>query len=73
MSDEIKLNGWNEWSRFILKELERLNNCYEKLDKKLNTVKEDIIILKMKAWAFGIIGGTIVTIIIQVAVKLLGQ
>jgi predicted DNA binding CopG/RHH family protein len=32
MADETKsLNGWNEWSRFVLKELERLNVCYKEL------------------------------------------
>ena len=29
-------NGWNEWSKFVLKELERLNTCYERLDEKLD-------------------------------------
>ena len=27
--------GWQEWSKFVLKELERLNENYEKLNSKL--------------------------------------
>lgn len=26
---------WNEWSRHVLKELERLNDCYENIQEKI--------------------------------------
>jgi hypothetical protein len=41
MAEEQKtMNGWNEWSKFVLKELERLNACYERLDLKVDALSE---------------------------------
>lgn len=31
MSESLEKNGWNEWSKHIIKELERLNTAAEKL------------------------------------------
>jgi hypothetical protein len=33
------VNGWNEWSKFVLKELERLNKEYESAAAKLITTE----------------------------------
>ena len=51
-------NGWNEWSRHILKELERLNENYESLRvmneeikvelSKASSIKDEI--LEIKSW-----------------------
>ena len=51
-------NGWNEWSRHILKELERLNENYEGLRvmneeikvelSKASSVREEV--LELKNW-----------------------
>jgi len=60
-------NGWNEWSRHVLAELERLNDCYEKLDTKLTDIRSDVIILKTKAGLFGAGAG----LLAGLAVKLL--
>jgi len=32
-------NGWNEWSRHVLKELERLNDNYEKIQSDVSDLK----------------------------------
>ena len=63
-------NGWNEWSKHVLAELERLNGCYEKINTKLLEMHTDIAILKVKAGVWGIIGGCI-PIIIALAVNYL--
>jgi hypothetical protein len=55
-------NGWQEWSKHVLLELERLNSCYEKLDGKINTMREDIATLKVKAGLWGAIGAAIPTV-----------
>jgi len=34
---EDKFKEWSEWSIYVLKELERLNRCYESLDDKMDT------------------------------------
>jgi len=41
-------DGWNEWSKHILKELERLNNNYEGLRTEISKVQRDITELKTK-------------------------
>ena len=35
-------NGWNEWSKHVLKELERLNSNYESLNTKIDSIKSDV-------------------------------
>lgn len=52
-------NGWNEWSRYVLKELERLNHCYESIIKELVIIKSEISALKVKAGVWGLLGGCI--------------
>lgn len=52
-------NGWNEWSKYVLKELERLNGCYEKLEDHIQKVSTDIAMLKVKAGVWGLIAGMI--------------
>jgi hypothetical protein len=32
-------NGWSEWSRFVLKELERLNACHEKAYTEISELR----------------------------------
>lgn len=34
-NDSEDVNGWGEWSRYVLKELERLNAQYDKLGDKM--------------------------------------
>lgn len=41
MSDE-KANGWNEYSKLVLKELETLSDSMEVLQKELQEVRRDI-------------------------------
>ena len=53
----METNGWNEWSKHVLKELERLNENYEGLRNmneeikteltKVNTISDDIEELKL--------------------------
>ena len=35
-------NGWNEWSKHVLKELERLNQNYESLNNKIDGIRTDV-------------------------------
>jgi hypothetical protein len=52
-------NGWNEWSRHVLKELERLNTNYENLQEEISLVKIEIAMLKVKAGVWGLVAGAI--------------
>ena len=35
-------NGWNEWSKHVLKELERLNNNYESIQENVREINAKI-------------------------------
>ena len=64
--------SWKEWSKYVLKELERLNDCYDKLDTKANNIVNELSALKVKAGVWGLIGAAIpvtVLIILQFIVK----
>jgi len=42
-----------------LKELERLNTCYDRVDKRLNKIDQDLVALKMRAGIWGLTAGII--------------
>ncbi len=52
-------NGWTEWRNHVLKELERLNSCYDSLDEKMDDLGKEIVALKVKAGAWGLVAGCI--------------
>ncbi len=52
-------SDWNQWSKYVLKELERLNTCIEGQKDKLNRISIDIARLKVKSGMWGAIGGAI--------------
>lgn len=42
MADGGQVNGWHEWSRHVLKELERLNESYSRLRTDVSDVKAKV-------------------------------
>jgi hypothetical protein len=65
-------NGWNEWSRHVLAELERLNACSRDMNEKLTKIQVDIGMLKVKAGMWGVIGGCI-PVIVMLAISFLNH
>ena len=63
-------NGWREWSKYVLKEMERLNACYDQQTKIINKMVIDIAMLKVKAGVWGALGGA-VSVAIGIGVLLL--
>ena len=49
-------NGWAEYKRLVINELERTNNRLDLMDKRLAKIERNIAILQTKAatWAAGI-------------------
>lgn len=41
-------NGWSEWSKYVLKELERLNDGYEKLQVEVSKITTKLTVLEGK-------------------------
>lgn len=52
-------NGWNEWSKYVLKELERLNTCQERIEHDIGTIKTEIATLKVRSGVWGGVAGLI--------------
>jgi hypothetical protein len=64
-------NGWAEYKRQVLFQLEELNKVAKELNDKIDSLKEDVIILKVKAGFYGAVGGVVVSIIISLIMHLL--
>lgn len=69
--DEERANGWTEWGKFVLKELERLNDCHEEQTKLISTIQIDIAMLKVKSGIWGFAAGLIpaIGIVIYTLIK----
>lgn len=67
-------NGWEQWKRLVLEKLDRHENWLVSIDKRIgklredigkdiSKLREDIVILKLKAGAWGLAGGLIPVLI----------
>ncbi len=65
-------DGWKEYQVHVLAELERLNECYNRLDKKLSSVCTDIAGLKVKSGLWGSLGGAM-SILIALGIWLVAK
>ena len=68
-------NGWHEWGRHVLAELERLDGCYHNVQKQNEKLVNEITILKIKASLYGALAGGIpvlITIAIALFLHLIG-
>lgn len=58
-----KMNGWQEWGKFVLKELDRMNTNYEKMNGKLHVMELQLAQLEtkfnIKSGIWGLIAGMI--------------
>ena len=67
------VNGWTEWSKFVLKELERLGEVYESLRKDIQILRDDVITLKTKTAMWGAVTGAVAGFIGSIIIYLLGR
>jgi len=54
-----EVNGWNEWAKHVLAELDRLNICMEKTLEAQNQVRIEVARLQIKAGVWGALAGMI--------------
>ncbi len=59
-------DGWNEWSKYVLKELKRLNDCYEKLDEKIDKINNRLTLAQIKIAGLGAMVSLVVTIVVLI-------
>ena len=59
-------NGWREWSKYVLKELEHNRADHDKMldllneiDKRVAAMDNEVAALQVKAGVWGLIAGTI--------------
>ena len=64
-------NGWNEWSRHVLKELERLNDTVGALEKSNAKLHTSLAVLKHQAGVWGLVAGAIPGVLAAIAMLLI--
>lgn len=63
-------DGWDVWSKFVLKELERFSESQQGIIADIATIKGDVAELKSRAGLWGLVGG-MVPVAIVLTIKLL--
>jgi len=66
---EEQLDGWNQWAKHVLLELERLDKCISTTKKEMMSVRIEIASLQVKAGIWGMAAGA-VPILLYIAVNL---
>lgn len=56
---ENELNGWDQWAKYVLHELERLDKCISSTKKEMTSVRIEIASLRVKAGVWGMAGAAI--------------
>ena len=63
--EEHDNNGWAEYKRRVLYQLEELTRKSDAIEKKLDDLKTDVVVLKTKAVMYSAVTCFILTAIIQ--------
>jgi len=61
--NESGVNGWTEYGKLVLNELERHNTLLEALRMDLSNINAEIKMLKLKSSIWGALGGMIPVIL----------
>ena len=63
-------NGdWDSCKMYVLQELKRMNDLYEKMDDKLDVIQGQLHQVQIKVAGIAVIAGILVTIITNFALK----
>ena len=57
-------NEWIQWSKYVLKSLERNEVDHEKILAELHVLSQDVVALKVKMFLIGVIAGSVPAIVI---------
>lgn len=61
--DDKELNGWGEWSRYVLKTLETQAEDIKNINTSLQQIKVDIAMLQVKSSVWGALGALVVIVV----------
>ena len=63
-------NGdWDSCKMYVLEELKRMNDIYEKMDDKLGNIQAQLHQVQIKVAGIAVVAGILVTIITNFAIK----
>jgi len=62
------MDNWDEWSKYVLKELERQDEFAKVLSDKVDELVQEVAVLKIKASIFGGLAGAILSAILSIIV-----
>ena len=65
-NDSPNANGWDEYKRLVMNELEDLGSKFDKMQEDITTMREEVASLKVKSGIWGAIAGLIPTVILLV-------
>ena len=65
-------NGWNEWSKYVLKELESLNTKCDAVQKSIHQLRVEIATLKAKAAAWSAVAAIVVSGVVGLGIRAMG-
>jgi len=60
-------NGWDEYKRLVLSELERTNSRLDGMDKRLHRIERNIAILQTKAY----MAASVIAIILSCSISII--
>lgn len=63
MDEDHGGNGWGEWRRHVLIEMEQHRKALEKIHADFSDVKTEIALLKLKSSLWGAVGAGLVVIL----------
>ena len=66
-------NGWSKYEEKVFHQLKELELGQKDLAKEIRSLRDDVIVLKVKAWLFGLMGGAVITAIFQLIIKFAGK
>jgi hypothetical protein len=68
MADPTNTNGWGEYKKFVIHELERMNDRLEVVDKRLSKIDRNLTILQTKAYVAAAVVAIIFSGIVSVII-----
>ena len=72
VNDQITNGDWDSCKMYVLRELQRMNDQLEKMDEKMDRLKDQLTLMQVKVAGIAAIAGLIVTIIANLIIKGIG-
>lgn len=68
MAGETDNNGWSEWRKHVLLEIERINENLEKMSERHVELCLEVAKLKAYTAVWGAVGGAVITLVVAIIV-----